>query len=132
MRAEAFLDSSYAIALAAPSDQLHARAAALAEELETDRTHRRPSLRLSKRRPPSPAKRTRSVQDGVPTEDRLSYLKKCMHHLSHSQKRVCGSLTLMFTMVYTTANNCFANVVHCRDGLFLVSSKINNSTKYYY
>lgn len=38
MRAEAFLDAAYAIALASPKDRLHARAVALAEELESDRT----------------------------------------------------------------------------------------------
>lgn len=38
MRAEVFLDASYAIALASSSDQLHARALALAEALEADRT----------------------------------------------------------------------------------------------
>ena len=38
MRAEVFLDSAYAIALSAPSDQLHARALALAEQLEAART----------------------------------------------------------------------------------------------
>jgi predicted nucleic acid-binding protein len=35
---EVFLDASYAIALAAPSDQLHSRAVALAEKLEADRS----------------------------------------------------------------------------------------------
>lgn len=38
MRADVFLDASYAIALAAPSDQLHARAVALAQRLETEQT----------------------------------------------------------------------------------------------
>ena len=38
MAAEVFLDAAYAIALAAPSDQLHAQAVALAERLEADRT----------------------------------------------------------------------------------------------
>jgi predicted nucleic acid-binding protein len=38
VRAEAFLDTAYAVALAAPTDQLHARAVALAEELEANRT----------------------------------------------------------------------------------------------
>ena len=38
VRADVFLDAAYAIALAAPSDQLHARALALAEQLEADRT----------------------------------------------------------------------------------------------
>jgi len=33
-----FLDAAYAIALAAPSDQLHARAVALARQVEGDRT----------------------------------------------------------------------------------------------
>jgi predicted nucleic acid-binding protein len=36
--AEAFLDTAYAIALAAASDQLHAPAVALAQKLEADRT----------------------------------------------------------------------------------------------
>jgi len=36
--ADVFLDAAYAIALAAPSDQLHTRAVALAERLEADRT----------------------------------------------------------------------------------------------
>jgi predicted nucleic acid-binding protein len=34
-----FLDAAYAIALAAPSDQLHSRAVILAQELEDDATH---------------------------------------------------------------------------------------------
>lgn len=38
MRPEAFLDAAYAIALAAPTDALHGRAVALADELEADRT----------------------------------------------------------------------------------------------
>ncbi len=38
MPAEVFLDAAYAIALAAPSDQLHPRAVALAERLEGGRT----------------------------------------------------------------------------------------------
>ena len=38
MPIEVFLDSSYAIALAAPSDGLHDRAVGLAERLESDRT----------------------------------------------------------------------------------------------
>ena len=38
MRADVFLDAAYAIALAAPSDQLHHRAVVLAEQLEADRT----------------------------------------------------------------------------------------------
>ncbi len=38
VRADVFLDAAYAIALAAPSDQLHARAVALAEQLEADQT----------------------------------------------------------------------------------------------
>jgi predicted nucleic acid-binding protein len=38
VRTEVFLDSAYAIALAAPSDQLHARALTLAEQLEAGRT----------------------------------------------------------------------------------------------
>jgi predicted nucleic acid-binding protein len=37
VRGEVFLDSAYAIALAAPSDQLHDRALMLAEQLETAR-----------------------------------------------------------------------------------------------
>ncbi|MGH7966704.1 MAG: type II toxin-antitoxin system VapC family toxin, partial [Candidatus Binatia bacterium] len=36
---EVFLDTSYAIALASPKDQYHARAEALAEQLEQNRTH---------------------------------------------------------------------------------------------
>ena len=39
MQAEVFLDAAYAIALSAPSDQLHTRAVALAEQLEAARTH---------------------------------------------------------------------------------------------
>lgn len=39
MQAEVFLDAAYAIALAAPSDQLHAQAVALAEQLEAEGTH---------------------------------------------------------------------------------------------
>jgi uncharacterized protein len=35
---EVFLDTAYAIALAATSDQLHAKAVALAEKLQTERT----------------------------------------------------------------------------------------------
>ena len=38
MRADVFLDAAYAIALAAPSDQLHPRAIALAEQLEAEKT----------------------------------------------------------------------------------------------
>ncbi len=38
MPIEVFLDAAYAIALAAPSDQLHSRAVALAEKLEADRS----------------------------------------------------------------------------------------------
>jgi predicted nucleic acid-binding protein len=38
VRADVFLDAAYAIALAAPSDQLHSRAVELAEQLEADRT----------------------------------------------------------------------------------------------
>jgi len=38
VRAEVFLDAAYAIALAAPSDHLHARAVALSEQLEADGT----------------------------------------------------------------------------------------------
>jgi predicted nucleic acid-binding protein len=38
VRADVFLDAAYAIALAAPSDQLHARAVALAEQLEANQT----------------------------------------------------------------------------------------------
>lgn len=38
MRTDVFLDTSYAIALAAPSDQLHTRAVALAQQLESDQT----------------------------------------------------------------------------------------------
>lgn len=38
MRAEVFLEAAYAIALAAPSDQLHTRAVALAQRLESDRS----------------------------------------------------------------------------------------------
>jgi uncharacterized protein len=35
---DVFLDTAYAIALAAPSDHLHARAVVLAQQLEADRT----------------------------------------------------------------------------------------------
>jgi predicted nucleic acid-binding protein len=38
VRAEVFLDAAYAIALAAPADQLHTRAIALAEILEANQT----------------------------------------------------------------------------------------------
>jgi uncharacterized protein len=38
VRSEVFLDSAYALALAAPSDQLHAWAVALAEQLEAEQT----------------------------------------------------------------------------------------------
>jgi uncharacterized protein len=38
VRTEVFLGTAYAIALAAPSDRLHSRAAALAEELEAEGT----------------------------------------------------------------------------------------------
>lgn len=38
MRAEAFLDAAYAVALVGPGDQLHARALTLADELEAART----------------------------------------------------------------------------------------------
>ena len=38
MRPEAFLDSAYAIALAAPTDGLHGRAVALADDLEAEKT----------------------------------------------------------------------------------------------
>ena len=34
MQAEVFLDTAYAIALSSPNDQFHARAVALAEQLE--------------------------------------------------------------------------------------------------
>jgi predicted nucleic acid-binding protein len=37
VRTDVFLDAAYAIALAAPSDQLHARAITLAQQLEADR-----------------------------------------------------------------------------------------------
>lgn len=36
---EVFLDTSYAIAMLAPSDQLHKRAVALAQKLWTEKTH---------------------------------------------------------------------------------------------
>jgi predicted nucleic acid-binding protein len=38
VQAEVFLDSAYALALAAPSDQLHFRAVVLSEQLEANRT----------------------------------------------------------------------------------------------
>lgn len=38
MQSEVFLDTAYAIALAAPSDQLHPAAVALAEQLEAEKT----------------------------------------------------------------------------------------------
>ena len=39
MQVEVFLDAAYAIALSAPSDQLHIRAVALAQQLEAAQTH---------------------------------------------------------------------------------------------
>ena len=47
VRAEVFLDAAYAIALAAPSDQLHMRAVVLAQQLEADRTRMVTTQRLS-------------------------------------------------------------------------------------
>ncbi len=38
LQVDIFLDAAYAIALAAPSDQLHPRAVVLAQQLEADRT----------------------------------------------------------------------------------------------
>lgn len=38
MRTDVFLDASYAIALSAPSDQLHVRAVSMAQQLEAERT----------------------------------------------------------------------------------------------